>query len=331
MPPLAAVRKKGCVYPAKWQRLAAVIASLLLVTFALLNLALVYGLTVYGKKLIPGFSLANRIPTYWRCVHLLSGVSGLMPELLLIAGLYAWFWCSLRGLALFGKDRPLLPKAADLPLSGPSPGSDPKRIMPMFSRRIAEDPVEAVALPLGKPYRWMLLPAMSFTIIIFALVLQDYALRTLGEKQFGLVMFLWVSFCIAIILADTAQLWLTWRRLRPLLMYLDRLPLRCTLSALKRLSWGSIWAMSTNSLEERYRMLGKVTACHEQGRELARWYASLFSYCRKSLDGSLKPLKKVSADHDQDREPADSSFRSLSREVWSLCGNFRNNWLPRQG
>jgi len=43
--------------------------------------------------------------------------------------------------------------------------------------------------------------------------------------------------------------------LRNLLMHLDRLPLRRTLRALKGLAWGSIWRVSGNVLEERYRVM----------------------------------------------------------------------------
>jgi hypothetical protein len=50
-------------------------------------------------------------------------------------------------------------------------------------------------------------------------------------------------------------MWRAWSELRKLLVYLDRLPLRRTLRALKGLAWGSIWKMSGNVLEERYRVI----------------------------------------------------------------------------
>ena len=53
---------------------------------------------------------ANRFFTYYRSMHILSGVSGVVPFLVLTLGMYAWFWHSLHGLALFGKDRCLLPR-----------------------------------------------------------------------------------------------------------------------------------------------------------------------------------------------------------------------------
>ncbi|MGB8064383.1 MAG: hypothetical protein WCF26_21015 [Candidatus Sulfotelmatobacter sp.] len=82
-------------------------------------------------------------------------------------------------------------------------------------------------------------------------------MQTVGERPFGIMMFFWLSLYIAIILADTMQLWITWRKLRPLLVYLDRLPLRRTLASLRRLCWGSVWAVSGNTFEERYRVISR--------------------------------------------------------------------------
>jgi hypothetical protein len=77
------------------------------------------------KLLIP----ANRFFTYYRNMHILSGVSAVVPLLVLTLGMYAWFWHSLHGLALFGKDRCLLPSKADLQLSDPGT----KDVLRMFS------------------------------------------------------------------------------------------------------------------------------------------------------------------------------------------------------
>jgi hypothetical protein len=224
-----------------WRRSVGATAVVTFALFAWLHYGLVLKLTQ-----------ENRIPAYWRSAHLLSGVSGLLPQLLLIAGMYLWFWFGLRGLALFGKDRPLLPKLDSLPVEGG------QSLMPMFSRDKAAEPVEKEAIPASPHYlRWILPLTFLTTLVVFGLVLQDYALQTIGERLFGTMMFVWLSLCIAIILADTMQLWITWRKLRPLLVYLDRLPLRRTLASLRGLSWGSVWAVSGSTLEERYRVTSR--------------------------------------------------------------------------
>jgi hypothetical protein len=218
----------------KWRRIIGVSAIFL---FALL---IAYHLWL-ASLLIP----ANRIPTYWRSTHLLSGVSPLLPELLLLAGLYLWFWFGLRGVALFGDDRPLLPRATSLPE------------LPMFTREQGAIPVEEKAIPTGANYLLQLLVIFLATVGLFRVALQDFTVRTLGERPFGNMIFVGLSLCTAIVLADTFQLWTIWKNLRQLLVHLDRLPMRRTLASLKGLSWGSVWSVSGVTLEERYRHLSR--------------------------------------------------------------------------
>jgi len=202
-------------------------------------------------RIVWGLSDANRITGYWRNAHVLNGVSSLLPQLILLAGMYLWFWFSLRGLALFGHDRPLLPKNDCLPIKDGNP------VMPMFSRERIANPTEDEAKPASAKYLYRLIPLLVATVIVFRVVLRDHTLRTIGERRFGFNMFLWLSLCIAIILADTVQMWNTWRNLRRLLVYLDRLPLRRTLASLPGLSWKSVWTVSGNTLEQRYHLISK--------------------------------------------------------------------------
>jgi hypothetical protein len=211
-------------------------------------LAVLIGIRLY---LLHRLTTANRIPLFWRNIHLLSGVSPLLPQLILAAGMYAWFWFCLRGLALFGDDRPQLPSEAELPIK------DGKRIMAMFSREQAGDTTEAKAVPLGKDYLVILAIVFPIVLIICSIVLRGRSLRTLGERAFGTYMFVWLTICISVILADAAQCWLTWQRLRELLVYLDRLAVRRTLYGLRGLSWQSVWAMSGNVLAERYCLISR--------------------------------------------------------------------------
>jgi hypothetical protein len=222
------------------QRYAVVAALVCLAAFALLQMVLVKGLT-----------RENGFPVYWRNVNLFSGVSPLLPRLLLIAGMYLWFWFSLRGLAHFGEDRPLLPLNADLLKSDRTP------LMPMFSREGAGQPVERAGLPLTQRYWVTLLVLFGITVTACRVALHEFRVTTLGERVFGMTIFFWICVCIAMIVADAIQFWWVWSGLHRLLVNLDRLPLRRTLWALRGVSWKSIWRMSGNVFEEQYRMISR--------------------------------------------------------------------------
>ena len=77
----------------------------------------------------------NRVLTYWRAMHLTSGVSPLVPILLFFVGLYLSFWYTLHGLALFGPDRPRLSSIDNLLVLLPKPDGTQElsKVLRMFS------------------------------------------------------------------------------------------------------------------------------------------------------------------------------------------------------
>ncbi len=272
-------------------------------------------------------TIANRFPTFWRSVYLRSGVSPLLPQVLLLAGFYAWFWFNLRGLALFGDDRPVLPRVDDLPQIEVAAGSGEEeraqhtrmvKMFRMFSQEGAGQNIERNALPLSRAYCIRAACSVVLSVLVLWGALGERHLRSLGDHRFGTVIFFAVSLCIGIILADTLQLLNTWSQLRQLLIFLDRLRLRRTFSALKGLYGGSVWTLSGNVLEERYRLISRqfesarhlqnalanwtamtpvqaqckqiaidqMTQCEIQGRKFATWYVDL-------LDDEIKDPRKA--------------------------------------
>ena len=221
---------------------------------------------LYYTLLFSHLDTSNQYATFWRGVYLRSGVSGLLPQVLLLLGLYAWFWFTLQGLSLFGADRPVLPRTKDLPqLDVRARFKIGKEFVPghkfdafrMFSREDASDPTEDAALPLTTSYLRSLAIFLLVTVAASWLALGEFGLRSLGDRRFGRMIFFGACLCIAMILADALQFLRTWSRLRQLLIYLDRLRLRRTLKALKGLSWDSVWKMSGNVLEQRYLLISR--------------------------------------------------------------------------
>jgi hypothetical protein len=89
----------------------------------------------------------NRVLTYWRAMHLASGVSPILPVLSILVGLYLSFWFTLHGLALFGPDRPCLPPKERLALK--VPGKKDRDFLRMFSQEDAAARIELAARPLN--------------------------------------------------------------------------------------------------------------------------------------------------------------------------------------
>lgn len=83
--------------------------------------------------------------------------------------------------------------------------------------------------------------------------------------------------------ADVAEAgWLceVWEKLRTLLAFLDRLPLRRTLVGLHGFSRSSVWKMSGNVLEVRYKVISRQVAC------MNRTIASLREFIANSTDAA---------------------------------------------
>jgi len=275
---------------------------------------------------------ANRIPAHWRNVHIFSGVSPLLPQLFLAAGLYCWFWFCLRGLALFGDDRPLLPCEGELKLPKEKLKSGKRKLtLSMFSREEAEEPAEKRAMPIGRFYLRLFCSVFGIVVIICAISLGGPWLRTLGERLYGVFLFVWLTICISLMLTDTAQAWSTWRRLLTLLEYLDRLPLRRTLNGLQGLSWRSVWTMSGNVLAERYCLFSRqIEAMGHLENQMKEWIpdslggaqmqdelqAKIASFHEKEMKEFVRWYVKL----DDDRIDSVEPLREVQEQIASIAG-----------
>ena len=235
-----------------------------LVILLVMTLCLLIGMSfrAFVHPLECALSLANRVPAYWRSMNLASGVSPLVPFLSLTLGFYIWFWYLLHGVALFGPDRPRLPEQAKLIIAAPEEDQNgAKNQQPCFLRMFSEEYAAKPAERAAKPLAWK---ALLFSLIMFlvfwllvATVVREAPVRSLGAKTYAKIFCFWLDFCFSLILGAALQLWQTWSQLRQLLVFLDRLPLRRTLGALRGFSWGTVWRMSGNVLDVRYKLLSR--------------------------------------------------------------------------
>jgi hypothetical protein len=193
-------------------------------------------------------------------MNLTSGVSPIVPFVLLLFGLYIWFWYALHGLALFGPDRPRLPRRRDLIIRTDLKNRDAEielDVLPMFSQECAALPTEDTAMPLAPGILLFVFVLFVATFGLAVLIFREVPVRSLGASTYAIIFCLWLDFCFSLIVGAAWQLWRTWSRLRQLLVFLDRMPLRRTLAALRGFSWGTIWKMSGNVLDVRYKLLSR--------------------------------------------------------------------------
>ena len=203
-----------------------------------------------------------RTLTYLRSMDLTTGVSPVVPLVLLALGMYGWCWCSLRGLALFGMDKPMLPSNDSLSISFQEkdgteatfkPGNEEK-FLTMLSEEDVSKPLEDYCRPFnGSTCRRF--AAVFAGLWAGAIFTSGRApLRSLGSQRYSDLVCIWIAISIALLLANTWQLVHVWLRLRALLSFLDKLPLRRTLQAMHGFSWGSIWKLGGNVLDLRYQL-----------------------------------------------------------------------------
>ena len=262
-------------------------------------LAILLFIYVFVVPLESALRPANRVLTYWRSMNLGSGLSPVVPFFSLFTGLYLVFWYALHGLALFGPDRPRLPRpkqlefrmpkrtnanrqentsahsAAVQPTNQQAAEKDHIQVLRMFTQDAADD-IEFAAKPMTLARRVRireensntstirLATKLPLTILLFLVLPAISAglaggvpIRSLGHENYAIVFLVWFMLAASIMLALCWRMYKSWAELRQLLEYLDRLPLRRTMEALRAFSWGSVWKMGGNVLEVRYKLISR--------------------------------------------------------------------------
>jgi hypothetical protein len=259
----------------------------------------------FHRLIIEPLSLADRTFALWRSINLFTGVSPLLPLLFLAVGLYAWFWHSLSGLTLFNAGRSKLPPQKYLDQC------------PMCSREQGGRRIEHAAIPLNRNY---CLCFVSFVIpytLVWWLSGQSSAVHALGPMQYGTIYFVWLSLLIVLSLTETWIMLRTWARLRKLLLALDRWPLRRTLLALKALSWGTVWKMGGNVIEQRDRLI----ALQEESLLHLENEINILSKAQRKDAGEEFDEMEVSA---EDAKALNDQFAECNKKRYAF-----DNWFAR--
>jgi hypothetical protein len=217
----------------------------------LMILALVAALCVWMWKIFDyGQSHPDGVAIAYRSVNLGSGVSPVVSLLLLLLGLYWWFWQTLCGLTLLGDGRPVLPAKDKLPLG-----------LARVSDEMACN-IEDVAIPFPNSIGsvWLYLVPLFVIFLQIAMMQRDWSqkfdlvLHSLENTPFNWLLHLLFWTSLYLLSLECVQLLMTWFSLKRLLVALNRLPLRRTFAALQGLSMRSLWSLSGTSSRARYNV-----------------------------------------------------------------------------
>lgn len=297
----------------------------------------------------------NRELTYWRSMHLFSGLSPVIPVFSVLAGLYLAFWFALHGLALFGPDRPLLPplRTLKISLNGGSASattaeeggkrSDHKNaekfpLLRMFSQDDAGNAIAKAAIPLPEANLGVA-GGLGLALFLAALLIaKEVPIRSVGGWSYSINFLVALDFCCMLILACVWQLSNSWVKLKRLLAFLDRLALRRTLSALHGFSWESVWKMSGNVLEVRYKVISRqIESINHTLATLPNPECSStenpegIEESRKALERTAKLMhdfaKWYAANYREDRAGDLTSFHKFQKSVAATSGTLLSRLL----
>ncbi len=178
-----------------------------------------------------------------RAVNLTSGLSPLLPILLMLSAALWGVWHSLSGASLVDERRPRLPGASSVTARYRS-------ILAKDQRRLVE-----LLQPAYVDYR-------IATVIIIAMVAviwtgQPRPVRTLEVPGYEHLLGALIYATLALILYGVIRLLAIWIDLRQLLVGLDSTPLRRGFKELKGFSWSPIWRIGVGNLGELRRLVSR--------------------------------------------------------------------------
>ncbi|MGC1613310.1 MAG: hypothetical protein WA736_01365 [Candidatus Acidiferrum sp.] len=190
---------------------------------------------------------SGRLHVYWstRMLHITSGVSPVLPVLLLLGAAYWWMWLGLRGVCLVDLRRPRLPEKENLP-------DDSYRISDAEGEELRK-----TAHPFY--FSWqVVIPVIGLAAVALIALHRDLPVQSVEGTAFDWGYTVILGVMVAAFLGSLLKLVRTWQKCHQVLAGLDRLPLRAAFSRMKDLSWHSFWNPGGSTLRETYKVMGRA-------------------------------------------------------------------------
>lgn len=174
----------------------------------------------------------------YRSMHVVSGVSPLLPGLFYLLGLYLFCAQTLTGTKALSDGKPELPDIWPLPALSTG----------------AATAVEQVASPAVRS--WKIFGAPTFLIVaILTAIYWRPVIRSMEGAPYDRLILIVTLLAVFLILTEVGRLFLTWTKLRVVLQGISRTPLRRTLAALSAISLDPLWKLSNNPSQTQFTFL----------------------------------------------------------------------------
>src|ERR1700683_674342 len=193
----------------------------------------------------------------YRYIHVTSGVSPLVPWLLLEAAGLWWVWYTLVGSALMDDRRPRLPTREQLVLTEFEAHKTLKSKEALWYLGSKEhDRLTEVMSPLNGDWR-IYVPAVLLSLLPLAAMDIWHPVMSFERQSYDIIYALALGWAAFVVILGLFRLSLVWTEFRPLLIYLDRWPLRRGFERLKGFGWGPIWRVGGTALQDSYRIISR--------------------------------------------------------------------------
>jgi hypothetical protein len=243
----------------KSKRLAVVSLVFALVLLATINFPLDRGLE------------SSRNLFFYRFIHISSGVSPLIPFLILaLAGIWC-AWYTLAGLVLSDNRGPLLPHTSEFEKEAPgSPNTSLPAIRFLHLSRENNRVLLRVIHPANLNLRVILLPLLAVVLSWFVLD-RCHPVSSLESWLFNWIYFAAFGIVLFILLCDLFRLVVVWIEFRSPLRALNRLPLRRGLDTLEDLKGKPLWQFGGSAFDDFFPILGReIDALHKLRKFIAQ-------------------------------------------------------------
>ena len=206
----------------------------------------------------------------YRMAWLQSGVSPVVPLLLICAAVLCWAWFNLKLRSLFDLRYPVLPRGIPaLPSSDSYAGDEYARV---FTRN---------------PVFWL-----GAALVLAVVVVQDMDPLSLDGTNFNDLFRTAFLVCLILVANSTFAAWETWKKCRTLLLQLDRTPLRWAFRRIEGFSWKPLWGAAGGDLMGAYKPLSRSLESFKHLRSsLSEAQSPYFKNRAALMEGDLVQLR----------------------------------------